>query len=99
MVQETNLYGEYDRLMAEAELRDSVVLPVALFTIVALNDMSLGQVTEISLLVGVFGVLAVIAIHARGLAREGHSLLAHAIADGVVSTASLDRDRAEQTSG
>lgn len=82
-----DLFDDYDRLKAEAEFRDAVGIPGVLFTAMALNDAHFSAWAAVVLAAVVLVLAAVLFGHARALDREANSMYAHAVADGVVSTA------------
>ena len=91
LVANPDLHGEYDRLVSEAEFRDAVLLPsfLLLGVVLANVDASLSMEAVTTVVVALLGV--VLFAQARALDREARSMYAHAVADGVVSTAALDQ--------
>ena len=91
LVANKDLYGEYDRLTAEAEFRDAVTLPGLAFVAIVLANIEGTVATEVAL--ASFGLLVglILTAQARGLDRQANSMYAHAVADGIVSTAVLDQ--------
>ena len=96
LVSSKDLYSEWDRLQSEAEFRDAVMAPAALFAIVALFSVEWIWWTRIAVLLILLAVEALLWISARQLDREATSMYAHAVADGLVATAQIDllRNRA-----
>jgi hypothetical protein len=85
------LFDEYDRLRAEAQFRDSAILPGLIFLAVVMMNVDLSATFAAGLIVGSLVVAGILFVHARSLDREANSLYAHAIADGTVSAAILDQ--------
>jgi hypothetical protein len=85
-----DLYMEYDRLRSEADLRVAVVAPALLLAVVVAFQVPANALTEVAS-IGLVAVLAgVIFADALALNRHAHSMYAHAVADRVISTPSLD---------
>lgn len=85
-----DLYAEYDRLRSEIEFRLAVVPPALLLAVAVALQVPADLAAEI-LGVGVVAVFGVfVYADAIALNRQANSLYGHAVADGVVSTPSLD---------
>jgi hypothetical protein len=92
LVANKDLYLEYDRLQAEADLRRAAAWPglillVALIDSVSswwpLRDIIIGTIIGLIILLG-------LGIDARMINLQANSMYAHTVADGIVSTAALD---------
>ncbi len=92
LVANRDLYADYDRLQAEAELRLAIVPPALLLAVA----MTLQVPAALSVEIGAVALVAVIGVmvlgDAQAILRDAHSMYAHMVADGVVSTPTLDRD-------
>lgn len=99
LVANRDLYLEYDRLQAEAELRRAVAWPGLVLLLALIGSLSwplwaalIGIIISLIILLG-------LAIDARMINLEANSMYAHAVADGIVSTASLDARALESEDG
>jgi hypothetical protein len=97
LVVSKDLYLEYDRLEAEAEFRRAVAWPGLILLVALVASLSwpiwavwIGMITSLIVLLG-------LAIHARIIQKDANSIYAHAVADDLVSTASLDALKDEQS--
>lgn len=86
----TDLYQEYDRIRAEAEFREAVAVPGLVLLFVMVQQVAWGLWTETLVGALVLIGLLLLLVQAQALHREANSMYAHTVADGVVSTASLD---------
>jgi hypothetical protein len=91
LIANKDLYDEYDRTRAEAEFRDAVGIPgvILCLTIVGHMDLAGPRMWITAILVSALLFIALF-IQGRKFDRSALSLHAHAVADGTVSTASLD---------
>jgi hypothetical protein len=85
------LYGEYDKLRAEAEFRDAVAVPIVPLAIACVLSLHVSLFVELVVVTATVVVALVLALQARFLDRQAFSTYAHAVADGLVSTALLDQ--------
>lgn len=85
-----DLYMEYDRLRSEAELRLAVVLPAQLLAIVVALQVPANLLAEVASVAVVWVLTALVFADALALTRNANSMYAHAVADRVVTTPSLD---------
>jgi hypothetical protein len=90
LVANKDLYLEYDRLQAEADLRRAAAWPGLVLLVALIGSVSwplwailIGTIIGLIILLG-------LGMDARVINLEANSLYAHAVADGIVSTASLD---------
>lgn len=81
---------EYDRLRAESEFRDAVAIPLAVLVTALAIESSVDVAVGLLAVVAAGGFAVALFCAARRLEREAYSMHAHLVADGVVSTASLD---------
>ena len=84
------LYNEYSRFRAEAEFRDAILLPAVPLLMTALASVRLSGAKEAILTVGFVALLIAIFVQARNDDREANSILAHAVADGLIATAVME---------
>lgn len=87
----TDLFGEVDRLISEAELRDALFVPLPIATFAILSHLRLPGFTPLTIMLVVLMLVVVLFGQARRSDREAYSLLLGALADHTFSTASLDR--------
>lgn len=85
-----DLYADFDRLQSEAELRDSLLLPVPLVAVSVLLNSSLSAAVEAAIGIMLAGLLAVLSIQARIYDRKSNSLLLGTLSDHTISVAALD---------
>jgi hypothetical protein len=90
LVAHPNLHAETDRLVAEAELRDSLLIPLPIAAIGLSMNLSLPLTTRIVGGVCLIALLVSIFFQARSQSVDGNSIVAHAVADGMIGTQSLD---------
>lgn len=85
-----DLYADYDRLQSEAEFRLVLVPPALLLTAATALQIPAHLAAEI----GVFSLVTAVGFFVVGdafaILREANSMYAHQVADGVVSTPTLD---------
>lgn len=93
LVANRDLCGEYDRLRSEAEFCDAVVVPGSLLLLLVLMNLQFSPYVEVLVFGGAVVLFAFLFHAARALDREALSMYAHAVADGVVSTQTLDVNR------
>lgn len=93
LVSNKDLYIEWDRTQSEAEFRDAIIAPVAIFAIVALAAVHWAWWVKAISATTLAVITAVLWIDARRLDREANSMYAHAVADGTVATASIEARR------
>lgn len=84
-----DLYGEYDRMRSEAEFRYAITLPAFGFLIISLMQVDWPFIAKLTLVFICIVGFAILLMQARFFDRDANSIYAHAVADGVVSTASL----------
>jgi hypothetical protein len=85
-----DLYAEYDRMQSEAELRLAVVPPALLLAVAVALQVPAAFAVEVGSLALVAIVAGLVIGDAQALLRNANSMYAHMVADGVVSTPSLD---------
>jgi hypothetical protein len=90
LVARPELFAEYDRAQSEAELRDGLILPLPLLTLALALNTRLSVVTAAVWIVGLGVLMRSLWLQARYHDRDAWSINAHAIADGVVTTQTLD---------
>lgn len=96
LVANKDLYVEWDRLEAEAEFRDAIILPGAVFAATCIFVVDWALPVKLLAATMVLLLLGVLWVHARRLDREANSMYAHAVADEQVTTPSIDLYRALQ---
>lgn len=85
-----DLYVDYDRLQSEAEFRFAILPPALLLAVAMVLQVPAALAVEVAavLLVVAIGILVV--ADALAIRRQANSMYAHMVADGLVSTPSLD---------
>jgi hypothetical protein len=91
LVANKDLYLGYDRLQAEADLRRAAAWPGLVLLVALIGSFSSWPLWEISIgtTIGLI-ILLGLGLDARVINLEANSMYAHAVADGIVSTAALD---------
>lgn len=95
LVANKELFGEYDRLQSEADFRDAATGPALLFAALAIVNLHLSFTVGLAMVSALLAVGFALFCQGRALDREAYSLHGHAVADGVVSTASLESRQRE----
>jgi hypothetical protein len=90
LINNKDLYGEYDRFRSEAEFRNAISIPLIVLAAAWLLNTNWSGWADLFVLGGALIVAVILTFQALNIARGAHSMYAHAVADGVVSTASLD---------
>jgi hypothetical protein len=85
-----DLYSDYDRLQSEAEFRLAIVLPALLLAITVALQVPGSLVVEVGAIALACTMGASVVGDALAILRESHSMYAHMVADGVISTPTLD---------
>jgi hypothetical protein len=84
-------YDDYDRKLAEAELRDGLIVPVPLALIALALNTKLSGVAEV--MIGIVGavVMGFLFLQARTLDREANDVVLYAVLDKLIATPTLER--------
>lgn len=90
LVSNDALYDEYDRLTSEAAFRDAAAIPGTLALVAFTIELHYSWPISIALALAGLILATLIFVNARQLQREARSMYAHAVADGEVSTSTLD---------
>jgi hypothetical protein len=90
LVANKDLYLEYDRLQAEAELRRAVAWPGLVLLVALIGSLSWPLWAALTGIAISLIILLGLGVDARMINLQANSMYAHAVADGIVSTASLD---------
>lgn len=85
-----DLYMEYDRLGSEADLRLAVVFPALVLAVVVAFQVPATLATEVIALAVVGLIALLVLVDAMTLTRHANSMYAHAVADGLITTPTLD---------
>lgn len=91
LVANRDVWQEFDRLVAEAEFRDALALPMTIFTATAVFESSPPFLIGTAILASAIGFAGIVFIAARREDREAMSTHAYLVAEGIVSTAYLDQ--------
>lgn len=87
-----DLYADYDRFQSEAEFRLAVVPPALLLAVAVALQVPALLVVEVGAVALVAVLGGFVFLDALAIQRDANSMYAHTVADGVVSTPSLDPD-------
>jgi hypothetical protein len=98
LVKNRDLYVEYDRTLSEVDLRAALLGPGVLLLIGVELNLAWPSWAKTTTGVLAFGILIATFLHSRVLEKLGHSMYAHAVADRLVSTPSLDALEAQCSS-
>lgn len=90
LVKNRDLYVDYDRLQSEAEFRFALLLPALLLSVAMVLQVPATVVVEVGAVVLVTTICFFVVGDAFAIRREANSMYAHMVADGLVSTPSLD---------
>jgi hypothetical protein len=90
LVAHSQAYDEYQRLKSEASFRDAVVVPGLALVMVGTLHTNVDAWLDTSAGGLAFCIGVVLTHQARALDREANSMHLHLVADGVVSTQTLD---------
>jgi hypothetical protein len=83
------LYAEYDRIRSESEFRDAILVPLPILgTAISLN-LHVPTWVKVVVFLAVVVLDVYLFLQARRLFRTAHSIVAHSIADGTVSSATM----------
>jgi hypothetical protein len=86
-----DLFVDFDRQRSEAELRDTLLLPLPVALVTVLLNTALPVLTEVGAMVVLALLLGIWSREARQLDRAAHSLLLGALTDHTFSVSALDR--------
>jgi len=90
MVSSKDLYVEYDRLHSEVDFRDAVALPSVAIAVLVVSNTQWSVGLSALTIAAVSLAAATLTYQARVIQRDAYSMYAHCVADGVVSTATMD---------
>jgi hypothetical protein len=90
LVANRDLYAHYDRLQAEAELRLAIVPPALLLAVAVTLQVPAALGVEIAAVAFVAAISVMVLGDAQAILCEANSMYAHMVADGLVSTPTLD---------
>jgi hypothetical protein len=91
IVANAELFGDYDRLQSEAELRDALMVPIPLIVAAVFFNTDVGIGAMVGVAVVVLVLLAVLYRQARRLDRAAFDTVLYAVADHIIGLPSLDR--------
>ncbi len=89
IVAKPELYAEYDRIKAESEFRDSILVPLPILTIGILLCINSTLWTKAFTLALVLIIDIYLFFQARRQFNIAHSIVAHSLADGTISCAAI----------
>ena len=93
IVANRDAWHEFDRLVAEAQFRDAIALPMVIFTAAAVFESSPPFLIGIAIFTSALGLAGITYVAARRADRKAMSTHAYLVAEGIVSTAYLDQRR------
>jgi hypothetical protein len=91
IVAKPELYNEYDRIKSESEFRDALLLPLPILGLAVCLNLNTSWLVKVALLILVLLLDCYLFLQARRQFRTAHSMVAHSVADGTISSAALDR--------
>jgi hypothetical protein len=89
IVAKPELYAEYDRVKAESEFRDAILLPLPILGTAICLNLNMPLWTKAVVMVLIVALDGYLFLQARRLFRTAHSMVAHSVADGTISSATL----------
>jgi len=93
IVAKPELYAEFSRVRGECVFRDAILLPLPVLGVAIATNLSVATSLKVAVIVSVLLVDGYLFAQARKLFRDAHSLIAHSLADGTISSAAMsDRD-------
>jgi hypothetical protein len=90
LIASKDLYLEYDRLESEAELRRAIAWPGVILLVALIASLSWPLWAALIGISAGLVILLGLGIHARIIQKDANSTYAHAVADRIVSTPSLE---------
>lgn len=90
LIAHNEAWQEWDRLRSEAEFRDAIAVPLVFLALAITVDSHMPAPRAAALVALALAAGAALFAAARREQREASSMHAHLVADGVVSTATLD---------
>ncbi|WP_372670037.1 hypothetical protein [Amycolatopsis kentuckyensis] len=89
IVAKPELHAEFGRIKAESEFRDAILLPLPILTVAVCANLSAPPWLEAAIVVAICVADLYLFFEARRLFREAHSMIAHSLADGTISSAAM----------
>ncbi|GLY35608.1 hypothetical protein Amsp01_016320 [Amycolatopsis sp. NBRC 101858] len=90
IVAKPELYAEFSRIKGESEFRDAILLPLPVLAVAVCVNLSAPTWLEAVVLAATGFADIYLFVQSRKHFREAHSLIGHSIADGTISSASMD---------
>jgi hypothetical protein len=89
IIAKPELYAEYDRIKAEGEFRDAILVPLPILTIGILLWVNVALWVKVLAFVLILIIDVYLFLQARSQFRTAHSIVAHSLADGTISCAAI----------
>jgi len=89
IVAKPELYAEYDRIKSESAFRGSILVPLPIFTIGILLSTGVALWVKALILALVLTIDVHLFLQARQQFSAAHSIVAHSLADGTISSAAI----------
>jgi hypothetical protein len=83
------LYAEYDRIRSESEFRDAILVPLPILGTAILLNLHVPTSVKVVVFLAVVVLDVYLFLQARRLFRTAHSIVAHSVADGTISSATM----------
>jgi hypothetical protein len=89
IIAKPELYAEYDRIRAEGEFRDAILVPLPILTIGILLWVNVALWVKMLAFALVLIIDVYLFLQARRQFSTAHSIVAHSLADGTISCAAI----------
>jgi hypothetical protein len=89
IVAKPELYAEFSRIKAESQFRDAILLPLPVLAVAICFNINVPVWTKIVVLVATGIADCYLFAQARRQFRQAHSMVAHSVADGTISSAAM----------
>lgn len=89
IIAKPELYAEYDRIKAEGEFRDAILVPLPILTIGIFLWVNVALWVKVLTFVLVVIIDVYLFLQARRQFATAHSIVAHSVADGTISCAAI----------
>jgi hypothetical protein len=89
IIAKPELYAEYDRIRSESEFRDAILVPLPILGIAIVLNLHVPIWVRVVVFLAVVVLDMYLFLQARRLFRTAHSIVAHSVADGTVSSATM----------
>ncbi|MCR6484429.1 hypothetical protein M8542_16515 [Amycolatopsis sp. OK19-0408] len=90
IVAKPELYAEFSRIKSESEFRDAILFPLPVLAVAVCVNLAAPTWLQALLIAATLLADVYLFTQSRKQFREAHSLIAHTIADGTISSAAFD---------